>query len=52
MAKLIEDIILIGIKTVEKAIIDKVNHTPVLKHVRFMAEKATKKMFEPIVYNK
>ena len=35
---------LIGVKTIEKAVNDKSNPSPALKHVRIMAKKVTKKM--------
>ena len=46
--KSIKDILLIGIKTIKKVVSDKNDLSPIVKHVKFLAEKATKKMFEPV----
>ena len=51
-AKSFEDILLIGVKTIKKVVADKCDPSPVIKHVKFLAEKATKKMFEPVAYIK
>ena len=48
----VEDILLTEIKTVDKAVNDKNNPSPVLKHVRCITQKATKKMFKPVAYIK
>ena len=50
--KSIEDILLIGVKTIKKVVSDKCDPSPVIKHVKLLAEKATKKMFEPIAFIK
>ena len=44
-AKSVEDILLIGIKMIHKAVTEKSDPLPVIRHVKFLAEKATKKMF-------
>ena len=51
-AKSVEDIILIGVKSIEKALTDKCDPLPVVRHVKFLAEKATKRMFEPVAFIK
>ena len=49
-AKSVEDILLIGVKSIEKALTDKCDALPVVRHVKFLAEKATKHMFEPVAF--
>ena len=51
-AKSVEDILLIGVKSIEKAVTDKCDPLPVVRHVKFLAEKATKRMFEPVAFIK
>ena len=51
-AKSVEDILLIGVKSIEKALTDKCDPLPVVRHVKFLAEKATKRMFEPVAFIK
>ena len=51
-AKTVEDILLIGIKTIEKMVTEKSDPLPVIRHVKFLAEKSTKKMFEPVAFVK
>ena len=51
-AKSVEDILLIGVKSIEKALTDKCDPLPVVRHVKFLAEKATKHMFEPVAFIK
>ena len=51
-AKSVEDILLIGVKSIEKALTDKCDALPVVRHVKFLAEKATKRMFEPVAFIK
>ena len=51
-AKSVEDILLIGAKSIEKALTDKCDPLPVVRHVKFLAEKATKRMFEPVAFIK
>ena len=46
-AKSVEGILLIGIKTIEK-----IDPLPVIRHLKFLAEKSMKKMFEPIAFVK
>ena len=43
---------LICIKIIEKAVTEKSNPAPIIKHVKFMAKKATKNMLEPVAYVK
>ena len=52
MAKDVKDVLSIGIKTIEKAVSDKSDPSHVIKHIKFLAENATKKMFEPIAFIK
>ena len=42
-AKSVEDILLIGVKSIEKVLTDKCDPLPVVRHVKFLAEKATKR---------
>ena len=51
-AKSVEDILLIGVKSIEKALTEKCDPLPVVRHVKFLAEKATKRMFEPVAFIK
>ena len=51
-AKSVEDILLIGVKSIEKALTDKCDPVPVVRHEQFLAEKATKRMFEPVSFIK
>ena len=51
-AKSVEDILLIGIKSIEKALTEKCDAVPIVRHVKFLAEKATKRMFEPVAFVK
>ena len=51
-AKSVKDILLIGIKTIEKVVTEKADPLPVIRHVKFLAEKSTKKMFEPVAFIK
>ena len=50
--KSVEDILLIGINTIEKVVTEKSDPLPVIRHVKFLAEKSTKKMFEPVAFIK
>ena len=51
-AKSVEDILLIWVKSIEKALTEKCDPLPVVCHVKFLAEKATKRMFEPVAFIK
>ena len=51
-AKSVEDILLIGIKSIEKALTEKCDALPIVRHVKFLAEKSTKRMFEPVAFVK
>ena len=50
--KSVEDILLIGVKSIEKALTEKCDPLTVVRHVKFLAEKATKRMFEPVAFIK
>ena len=43
---------LIGIKTIEKLVTEKSDPLPVIRHVKFLTEKSTKKMFESVAFVK
>ena len=43
---------LIGIKTIEKLVTEKNDPLPVVRHVKFLAKKSTKKMFESVAFVK
>ena len=47
-----EDILFIGINTIEKVVTEKNDPLPVIRCVKFLAEKSTKKMFEPVAFVK
>ena len=51
-AKSVEDILLIGVKSIEKALTEKCDPLPDIRHVKFLAEKAAKSMFEPVAFIK
>ena len=51
-AKTVENVILIEVKSIEKVISKKGDLVPVIRHVKCLAEKAAKKIFEPIAHIK
>ena len=51
-AKLVEDVVFIGVETIEKVVNDKGDHAPLIRHVKYLAEKATNEMFEAQAYIK
>ena len=51
-AKPVEDILLVGIKTIEKIVAEKSDPLPVIRHVKFLAEKASKCMLEAVAFVK